>query len=380
MDSAVKKGAFSVKKRKERRMGHTHHHHHHHHHHHIHQDNHQGDTKKEKKYRLKSYDELPAYMKDNEFIIKYYRSEWPLKQAFFSLFKWHNETLNVWTHLLGFLLFLGLTILIHTMTVSEVVDLFGIIFRPFPGAKQAALSQGSKQLFMETANAILNKNHTTAASPEQLLNLPLPSHLAPRWPFYIFLSGSMFCLLSSSVCHLFCCHSYHANTLLLRMDYVGITAMIITSFFPPIYYIFICERLWQIVYLSGISLFGLFTIVTLLSPALSSNKCRALRAMLFCCMGLFGLVPAIHASVVNWGNPGRSITLAYEAAMALSYLTGTAFYVSRVPERFKPGWFDLAGHSHQIFHVFVVFGAVAHFGAGLVFLQWRDMIGCDSSS
>lgn len=46
---------------------------------------------------LKTYDELPEYMKENEFIRGHYRSEWPLKHAFFSLFRWHNETLDVWT-------------------------------------------------------------------------------------------------------------------------------------------------------------------------------------------------------------------------------------------------------------------------------------------
>ncbi|KAK8937350.1 hypothetical protein KSP39_PZI012720 [Platanthera zijinensis] len=49
------------------------------------------------KYRLVSYDELPEYMKENEFLRKYYRSEWPLSHAFLSLFSWHNETINVWT-------------------------------------------------------------------------------------------------------------------------------------------------------------------------------------------------------------------------------------------------------------------------------------------
>ena len=50
-----------------------------------------------KEYKLVGFNELPSYMKHNEFILKYYRAEWPLKQAFFSLFQWHNETLNVWT-------------------------------------------------------------------------------------------------------------------------------------------------------------------------------------------------------------------------------------------------------------------------------------------
>lgn len=52
---------------------------------------------KVKRYGLVSFKELPEYMKDNEFILNYYRANWSLKEAFFSILCWHNETLNVWT-------------------------------------------------------------------------------------------------------------------------------------------------------------------------------------------------------------------------------------------------------------------------------------------
>lgn len=49
------------------------------------------------KYQLVEYHSLPGYLRDNEFILGHYRSEWPLKQVIFSIFTIHNETLNVWT-------------------------------------------------------------------------------------------------------------------------------------------------------------------------------------------------------------------------------------------------------------------------------------------
>lgn len=52
---------------------------------------------KKLKYQLVEYNSLPAYLKDNEFILGYYRAEWPLKHTFLSIFSIHNETLNVWT-------------------------------------------------------------------------------------------------------------------------------------------------------------------------------------------------------------------------------------------------------------------------------------------
>lgn len=326
--------------------------------------------KKTIRYELQNFHELPNYMKDNEFILSYYRADWPLKEALFSLFRWHNETLNVWTHLFGFVLFLGLTVA-NLMQVPQVADLLAIFSWSFPGSSEGNASQYSKDLYLGTPKLIDLKQIT----PLQPL-VPPPQMEATRWPFYVFLSGSMFCLLSSSICHLFCCHSHNLNLLLLRIDYVGIAIMIITSFFPPIYYIFQCNPLWQLIYLSGITMMGVFTVVTLLSPALSSGRFRRFRALLFASMGLFGLIPATHALLVNWTEPRCLVTLTYELAMGLSYGVGTFFYVSRIPERWKPGWFDLAGHSHQIFHAFVVMGALAHYGAALVFLEWRDNVWC----
>ena len=49
------------------------------------------------KHELVGYDALPEFLKHNEFVLDYYRSEWPIKQALLSVFALHNETINVWT-------------------------------------------------------------------------------------------------------------------------------------------------------------------------------------------------------------------------------------------------------------------------------------------
>ncbi|MBA0590610.1 hypothetical protein Gorai_019308, partial [Gossypium raimondii] len=51
---------------------------------------------KKVKYQLVEYHSLPGYLRDNEYILGHYRSEWPMKQVLLSIFTIHNETLNVW--------------------------------------------------------------------------------------------------------------------------------------------------------------------------------------------------------------------------------------------------------------------------------------------
>ena len=50
---------------------------------------------------LESFENLPDYLRDNEFIHGSYRKEQSMRSSFLTLFKLHNETGNVWSHLIG---------------------------------------------------------------------------------------------------------------------------------------------------------------------------------------------------------------------------------------------------------------------------------------
>lgn len=197
-----------------------------------------------------------------------------------------------------------------------------------------------------------------------------------RWPFFVFMGGSMFCLLASSVCHLLTCHSENLAVLLMRVDYAGIATMIVTSFYPPIYYNFQCAPMWQFIYLGAISVMGIITLGVLFAPSLQSGKYRPFRALMFMSMGVVGLIPTIHGAMMNWNEPLCPLTVVHEGVMTGCYVLGTVIYVTRIPERWRPGWFDLGGHSHSVFHILVIAGAYAHYQATLLFLEWRDSKGC----
>ena len=49
---------------------------------------------------------------------------------------------------------------------------------------------------------------------------------------------------------------------------------------------------------------------------------------------------------------------------------GAYIYAIAVPEKWKPGRFDVLWSSHNIFHILVVMGAYMHYRAALVLMVW----------
>lgn len=377
---------------------------------------------KKVKYQLVEYHSLPGYLRDNEYIIGHYRSEWPLKQAFLSMFTIHNETLNVWTHLIGFALFLALTIYTamkvpriadsqtvqHLTHVLKTVDLHKIHselltclssmsnitdlqrFRDDLKASLPSVDLLPSLPSWHTVELLTNCLperffHVNQTDPcvlknmkEDLLNILAPLVVRPitRWPFFAFLGGAMFCLLASSTCHLLSCHSERMSYFMLRLDYAGIAALISTSFYPPVYYSFMCHPFFCNLYLGFITILGIATILVSLLPVFQTPEFRKVRASLFFGMGASGAAPILHKLIIFWHQPEALHTTGYELLMGLLYGLGALVYATRIPERWMPGRFDLAGHSHQLFHVLVVAGAYTHYHAGLVYLKWRDQQGC----
>ncbi|KAJ4965658.1 hypothetical protein NE237_017507 [Protea cynaroides] len=338
---------------------------------------------KKMKYQLVEYHSLPAYLRDNEFILGHYRSEWPLKQIFLSIFTIHNETLNVWTHLIGFFLFLALTIY-TAMKVPKVVDLHSL--QHFSDMlKKADLHKIHSEVlaYLPSMPTIADLHRLRNELKSSLSSVDVANMIAPlivrpitRWPFYAFLGGAMFCLLASSTCHLLYCHSERLSYIMLRLDYTGIAVLVTTSFFPSVYYSFMCNPFFCNLYLGFISILGIATIIVSLLPVFQNPEFRTIRASLFLGMGLSGVAPILHKLILFRNQPEALYTTGYEILMGVFYGIGALIYAARIPERWKPGKFDIAGHSHQLFHVLVVAGAYTHYRAGLVYLRWRDLEGC----
>lgn len=272
----------------------------------------------------------------------------------------------IYRHLIGFFLFLSLAILTATMVPTS------------------ASTPNPQQLITNVSNSTFTRHNYNGLTTITVLPtaadaadaMKTTTNASARWPFYAYMGGAMFCLLMSSACHLLSCHSARACYVLLRLDYAGIAALIVTSFYPLVYYSFACDPLARSVYVGLITAVGAAVVVVSLTPAFERPHFRQARAALFACMGLSGLVPILHKVAVYGDRPEAMAATAYEMGMGACYAIGVALYAARVPERWMPGMFDIAGHSHQLFHVLVIAGAYCHYLAGLVYLRWRDVDGC----
>ncbi|XP_024398523.1 heptahelical transmembrane protein 4 isoform X2 [Physcomitrium patens] len=197
-----------------------------------------------------------------------------------------------------------------------------------------------------------------------------------RWPFFVFLGGAMFCMLASTLCHLLGCRSAKTFYLLMRMDYAGIATLIAASFFPPVYYSFMCNPFLCKLYLGIITSMGIGTLLTSMVPVFQTAEYRQVRAAMFFIMGISGIFPCVHKIFMYQDEPMAYQALYIEIFMGIIYGLSALIYSTRIPERWTPGTFDIVGNSHQLFHVLVVAGAYVHYHGGLVYLQWRDVKGC----
>jgi len=275
---------------------------------------------------FKSVDECPAYLGDNEFVFAGYRVNYTVVMCLQSLFKLHNETWNIWTHIFGFLLFFVLTFI----------------------------------------------------TPLVILEEPTPWDI---FIFSIFLVAAQCHMLFSAVFHTFNCYSspkcYEWRA---KLDYCGISIMIVGSYYPPLYYGFSCYRTLKIVYLFVITLFGVVGITISSFQIFSTARFRVARACFYIAFGLFAVIPMPHLSFligikVTWSIIWR------ESIVGACYITGAIVYMSRIPERWRPGKFDISfASSHVLWHYFTIVAAmVSYFSCLYIYSHQSDWLAPCSS-
>ena len=266
-----------------------------------------------KHYNHIKFEEVPSWISDNEFILSHHRPELnSFKECLRSIFGLHSETGNIWTHLLGLLSFVIIAIVFY--------------IKPF-------CDQCSSDIL------ILDK-----------------------FIFIFFFLGAITCLSFSMMFHTVLCHSESVHKIFNKLDYAGISILTIGSFIPWIYYGFYCDFILKVVYISAISVLAVGTIFVSMVDKFATAAYRPVRATMFVCLGLFGVVPFSHFILLHgWEEAKNLAGVDGVVIVAGLYIFGAVLYGIRVPERFLPGRFDLWFQSHQIFHALVVAAALVQF-------------------
>ncbi|KAL1296923.1 hypothetical protein AAFC00_004533 [Neodothiora populina] len=263
------------------------------------------------KQELLSFEQAQPYEQDNPFILFGYR---PQTQSYAgslaTLFAIHNQTVNIWSHLIGSILY----------------GISGLYFFWHHASLYAST--------FSTGDAIA---------------------------FSCFFAAVVVCLSLSVGFHLFANHSKEIHDRHLFLDFLGILGLIWGSWVPGIYYGFYCQRDVARFYWALIGAITSACTLMLILPHLRTPTYKPLRTTLFIALGLSGILPMASAA--------RTYSIPHAAARmgwwffvleGVFYVTGVALYATKFPERCWPGRFDFVGASHQGFHVFVLFGAGAH--------------------
>ncbi|KAK5016827.1 hypothetical protein LTR16_003060 [Cryomyces antarcticus] len=256
------------------------------------------------------WNDLPAWLQDNHYIHSGYRPESnSYKKSAASLSYLHNETVNIYTHLLGAMLAVTSSVFLYFVAVPR---------------------------------------YKTATTEDVRV-------------FACFFLGATACLGMSATYHTISNHSHAVAKFGNKLDYLGIVFLIWGSFVPSIYYGFSAEPRMVKVYWSMITTIGAGCAVVSVDSKFRTPAWRPFRAAMFVAMGLSAVVPVLHgARIYGVKQLDEMMGLSWLVLQGLLYILGAGLYAARVPERFYPGRFDIYGSSHQIFHVLVVLAAAAH--------------------
>jgi len=257
--------------------------------------------------RLIKYVDLPKEWRSNPFVAQGYRfipiERWPL--ILWSIFTFHNETLNIHSHLVPFVLW-GLSC-IPILNSSTLID-------------------------------------------------------GPETAFTAF---ALVCLFSSTLWHVMsgCAHP-KGMEFCARVDYVGIGWLISASVGTVVHYGFQCHPDTGKMFLVICLLTGLAGNIFPFMDWFNQYEYRIWRIVFFLALAFSAVAPLAVLAFFHTTQDVLSFICPVVPSV-MSYLIGLVFYVSHVPERFlSNNWTRrldfFGGGSHAIWHTFIVLAISQH--------------------
>jgi len=110
----------------------------------------------------------------------------------------------------------------------------------------------------------------------------------------VFLASAIMCLMGSACFHMFYQMNEKVFRYLMRVDYAGISLLILGSSFPPFYYGFYCDVWLRYFYLFIVGSACLAVYVISIFDFIHRDKWRKIKGVMYGSLGIFAGVPAIH--------------------------------------------------------------------------------------
>ena len=266
--------------------------------------------------RLIHYEDLPMPWRGNQFILSGYRFCETPAACCRSVFAPSNETVNIWSHVIG------------------LVIVLAIAFYFYP--------------------------HTSAYP------------LSTNWDVLIaatFFAAACKCLICSTMRHTMnSIASPHLLSQFACVDYSGIAFLIAASILTTEWTAFYCEPLSRSVYMSLTIVLGLLGSILPWRESFNRHDMAWFRVAFYVTLAGTGFAPVIQLNYTR----GYEWTFYFYAPLVKSvmvYFVGAVIYASQVPEKWCPGMFDYFGGSHNIWHVAVLVAIVFHYTAMMEFFQ-----------
>nr|XP_046254105.1 membrane progestin receptor beta-like [Scatophagus argus] len=252
-----------------------------------------------------------------------------------SLFQMHNETVNVWSHLLA-----AVCVLMRFLTFT-VLQGGGILGFRLRGPEGQGFSVDVSSL-----------------------------------PLVLYVFSAITYLSCSAAAHLLQSHSEQAHYSLFFLDYVGVAvyqygcALALCLYSSDAAW---TQNFWQ-VFLPAAALLAWFSCTACCFAKLRFRRPYPLHRKL--CqvlpMGvayLLDISPVAHRlSTCSWTS---SSALPLHFLQVVLFLLSAFFFSCPIPERFSPGSFDIIGHGHQLFHILLSLCTLAQQEALFHDFLWR---------
>ncbi|KAF4220402.1 hypothetical protein CNMCM8980_009678 [Aspergillus fumigatiaffinis] len=260
--------------------------------------------------RLITYADLPQPWRINPHILQGYRFSSSKVECVKSVFSFCNETVNIWSHLIGLFIVLS------------------VAFYFYP----------------------LNPNFHLSTKTDVAIAA-------------VFFFAACKCLVCSTLWHTM--NSIANQPLMERfacVDYTGISLLVAASIVTTEYTAFYCEPVSRWTYILLTMSLGIGGVILPWHPTFNRNDLAWARVAFYVTLALTGFAPLFQLTYTR----GFAWCLYFYAPVMKSilvYFTGACIYASQVPERWRPGLFDYFGGSHNIWHLAVLGGILFHYCA-----------------